>query len=352
MNCFNTILYFQKSIDMSFGNPVEGYFLITSDNLIFEVKGIVHPQDRIIAYLRYVSEDSASKSNLHYRKLYDLNERYDYLNSRFPEYLWLSKVHGRVIQSVPKQKIASVLAPVEGLAQMKSNCGTLSRLEKATVLLVERLVQMTGIAWSDIGITGSQLLGISTDRSDIDLVVYGSAASRKFYELLSENYGRIAGIKPYSGNLLNAHVRFRWSDLTQQEDILNKIESKKVLQGLFDKYEFFVRLVKHPEETDEFYGKMVYEMMGACDVRCRVEDDHDSIFTPCIYIVESHDCPDLRRLISFRGRFTEQVSVGMSVRARGRLERVTDITTGDTFQQLVLGENSTDYLLPDIAFTD
>lgn len=346
MNCFNTILYFQDMIDMSFENPVEGYFLITSENLIFEVKGIVHPQDRIIAYLRYVPEDSPGKPNPHYRKIYDFNERYEYLNSRFSDYLWLSKVHGRIIQSVPRQRIASILGPVEGLAQMKNNRGTLSRLEKATVLLAERLVQTTGIAWSDIGITGSQLLGISTDTSDIDLVVYGSTACRKFYEVLSENYGRIVGIMPYSGNLLNAHVRFRWSDLAQNHDMLNKIESKKVLQGLFDKYEFFVRLVKRPEETDEFYGKMLYDMMGSCDVRCRVEDDHDSIFTPCVYIVESSDCPSLRRLVSFRGRFTEQVSAGMSVRARGRLERVTDTTNGDIFRQLVLGENSSDYLLP------
>ncbi len=331
---------------MSSENPVEGYFLITSENLIFEVKGVVHPQDRIIAYLRYVPEDSPNKSSLHYRKLYNLNERYEYLNSRFSECLWLSKVHGRVIQSVPKRKIASILGPVEGLAQMKNNCGTLSRLGEATVMLAERLVQTTGVAWSDIGITGSQLLGIATDRSDIDLVVYGSTACRKFYDILSEGYGKIVGIRPYSGNLLNAHVRFRWSDLTQHHDILSKIESKKVLQGLFDKYEFFVRLVKRHDETDEFYGKMLYDMMGSCKVRCRVEDDHDSIFTPCTYIVESSDCPSLRRLISFRGRFTEQVSAGMSVRTRGRLERVTDTTTGDIFQQLVLGESSTDYLLP------
>ena len=331
---------------MSFENPVEGYFLITSENLIFEVKGIVHPQDRIIAYLRYVPEDSLGKSHLHYRKLYDLNERYEYLTSRFPEYLWLSNVHGRIIQSVPRKKITSVLGPVEGLAQMMKDRDTLSRLGKATVLLAERLVQATGIAWSDIGITGSQLLGISTERSDIDLVVYGSTACRKFYDVLAENYGRIVGIKPYSGNLLNAHVRFRWSDLTQHHDILNKIEKRKVLQGLFDRYEFFVRLVKRPEETDEFYGRMLYDMRGSCDVRCRVEDDHDSIFTPCTYIVESSDCPDLKRLISFRGRFTEQVSAGMSVRTRGRLEGVTDTTTGDSFQQLVLGENVTDYLLP------
>jgi predicted nucleotidyltransferase len=79
---------------------------------------------------------------------------------------------------------------------------------------------------------------------------------------------------------------------------------------------------------------------------CVIKDDCESIFTPCVYIVESSNNADLRRLVSYRGRFTEQVTTGMSVSTGGRLERVVDTTTGDCFQQLVLGENSTDYLLP------
>ena len=58
------------------------------------------------------------------------------------------------------------------------------------------------------------------------------------------------------------------------------------------------------------------------------------------------DLPKLKQLVSYRGRFTEQVSSGMSVRAKGRLENVLDSSTGENYQQLVLGENSSDYLIP------
>ena len=34
-------------------SPIEGHFLVTEDGLIFEVKGVIHPEERIIAYLRY-----------------------------------------------------------------------------------------------------------------------------------------------------------------------------------------------------------------------------------------------------------------------------------------------------------
>ncbi len=331
---------------MSFENLVEGYFITTSENLVFEVKGVVHPKDRIIAYLRYVPEESTTKSAVKYRKIYDIKEREDYLKSNFPEYLWFSKVHGRSVQSVARENISSVLSPVECLSHMKEDSRVKSDLLEATTALARYLVQLTGISWADIGVTGSQLLGIATEMSDIDLVVYGSTACRKFYDNMLDSYNKIEGVKPYSGDLLNAHLEFRWGELVRHHKVLGEIESKKVLQGLFNGHEFFIRLVRRSEEIDEYYGKMQYEMMDYYQTRCIIKDDIDSIFTPCTYTVEAKDNVDLKRLVSYRGRFTEQVTKGMSVMVRGRLEKVTDTTTGDSFLQLVLGEDSTDYLLP------
>lgn len=333
-------------MNVSFESLVEGYFIITPENLIFEVKGVVHPKHRVIAYLRYIPENGQKKSGVNYHKIYDLGRRENYLESNFPEYLWFSEVHGRVIQSVTREKIVSILNPVEYLAHMKKHRGTKSELHEATIALVRKLIHWTGISWSDIGVTGSQLLGIATKESDIDLVVYGNDTCRKFYDNLLSNYTKIQGIIPYSGDSLNKHVAFRWGDLAKNHEILRKIESRKVLQGFFNGYEFFIRLVKRPEEIDDYYGKKQYEMMDYCTTRCVIKDDMDSIFTPCTYTVESSDNTILRRLVSYRGRFTEQVTTGMSVRTKGRLEKVTDSMTGDSFQQLVLGENSSDYLLP------
>jgi predicted nucleotidyltransferase len=328
----------------SFENLVEGCFVTTSDNLIFEVKGVVHPQNRIIAYLRYVPNDE--HENLGYRKVYNLKDREEYLTLKFPEYLWYSDVYGRTIQSVPMSKVVSSHRPVEYLDYMRNHTISLNRLQKSSIELVRELVDSTEISWSNIGITGSQLLGIATEKSDIDLVVYGSRTCRKFHSSLSKNYNKIPGIKSYSDETLKVHLAFRWGNLIQYHDILGEIESRKVLQGLFNEHEFFIRLVKLPHEVDEVYGKVMYRLMDSCKCRCTISDDNDSIFTPCVYNVESFDHPQLRRIVSYRGRFTEQAKTGSVVEARGRLECVTDIATGEEFQQLVLGEDPTDFLLP------
>lgn len=328
-------------------NLIEGHFVTTLDNLIFEIKGIVHPRDRVIAYLRYVPVPSdTSSSDTMYKKVYALDERETYLQSNYPSYLWFSESHGRVVQSVPYDRINSILDPVECLMNLRNCNDEISELEQASVSLVEKLVKSTGIDWSDIGLTGSQLVGIARKDSDIDLVVYGSDACQKFYSNLYRNIASIVGVERYTGPILDEHVSFRWGAHENLKSILREIEQVKVLQGLFEGFHFFVRLVKTPDDLDYVYGDVSYQMKGQQLVSGKVVDDSDSIFTPCEYLVECEGFPNLRKLCSYRGRFTEQIWKEMSFEALGRLEMVTDHRNKDQYMQLVMGERPADYLIP------
>ena len=321
-------------------NLVEGQFIITIDNLVFEIKGVVHPKDRVIAYLRYVPTQNG------YRKVYALDERETYLKRHHPSYLWLSEPHGRLVQSVPNDKIERILDPVDYLAGLRNSASTASDLEQASLSLIDRMVEATGVEWSNIGITGSLLIGIARKNSDIDLVVYGSDACRRFYSNLCKKIDSIVGVHRYSGLLLDEHVSFRWGAHENLKPVFREIERRKALQGLFEKYHFFVRLVKTPDDLEYAYGDFSFELKGQQFVSGKITDDSDSIFTPCEYLVETHDLPGLRKLISYRGRFTEQVSKDAMFDAEGRLEMVTNHKEKSQYLQLVLGELPTDYLIP------
>jgi predicted nucleotidyltransferase len=323
--------------------PIEGFFIITTDGLVFEVKDVVHPEDRTIAYLRYVP---SSDSSTGFRKVYNLDEREVYLKDKYPEYLWTSEAHGRVVQSVPREKVSTILNPVEFLTQLQGS-DDLTPLQQHTILLVDKLVEETGIGLNDIGLTGSQLVGVAREDSDIDLVVYGLRACRQFYSRLSSVVGNIPEIKRYSGQPLEEHVSFRWREQSDFRDLLFDIEKEKLLQGLVGKYHFFIRLVKAPSDLDHVYGNLSFQMMGYQNVTGRVLNSQDSIFTPCEYEVRCDDeSTGIEKLISYRGRFTEQVSTGDLFEASGRLEQVTDHRTGEQFSHLVLGERSEDFLIP------
>ena len=322
---------------------IEGHFVITIDGLIFEIKGVVHPRDRVIAYLRYVP---ASDSDTGYRKVYALDKRETYLQNNYPSYLWFSEPHGRVVQSVPNDKIKSMLNPVDYLKRIHESEDKISDLEQASVNLSEKLVVTTGIEWSNIGITGSQLVGVARKDSDIDLVIFGSDACQKFYSNLSKNITSIMGVERYTGTLLDEHVSFRWGAHENLRSVLQEIEQAKVLQGLFEGYHFFVRLVKTPGDLDYVYGDVSYQMKGQQLVSGKILDDSDSIFTPCEYLIDCDELPDLTKLVSYRGRFTEQISEGASFEALGRLEMVTNRKKNNRYMQLVMGELPSDYLIP------
>lgn len=326
---------------------VEGYFIATVDNLIFEIKGLIHPKDRLIAYLRYIPAKSETpNSGIKYKKVYALDERETYLKNKFPVYLWFSKLHGRIVQSVPVNRIKSIFDPVDFLANLRDSYEEISNLEKASVKLVGELVKSTGVRWSDIGVTGSQLIGVAKENSDIDLVIYGAEVCRKFYSNLSENIASLPGIERYARHVLDKHVSFRWGEHKSFKSILRIIEQAKILQGLFEGYHFFVRLVKNPSDIDYSFDDISFQMKGQQLISGKIVENIDSIFTPCEYLVECREFPDLRKLISYRGRFTEQISKDVSFEALGRLETVNNHKEKKQYMQLVLGEQPSDYLIP------
>jgi hypothetical protein len=327
---------------------LEGYFVITDDDHIFEVKGDMHPANRVIAYVRYVPNeegDRCSTTGVRYKKVYSLQEREKYLAEKHPEYLWYDQRHGRAFQSVPLGRIAFVLNPVTCLNQMRERGEHLDGLQRASLRLVRMFVDEAGLSWANIGITGSQLAGLAIESSDIDLVVYGSLQAKRLFGLLRDR-GKLLRIKRYSGKKLDNHVAFRWGPENAWQHILRSIEEKKVLQGEFESYDFFVRNVKLPEERLYSYEDLSFVSEGIRTVRAKVVDDQDAIFTPCAYRVECEDDPDLKLMVSYRGRFTEQARRGMFVEARGRVERVRVEKTGEEFVQLVLGEQAEDYMIP------
>ena len=328
---------------------VEGFFLVTDDDHIFEVKGVVHPKNRVVAYLRYLPAqggDRVSSSGVRYRKITSLKEREDYLQKEHGEYLWFDRTRGRILQAVPLNRIAFVLDPVDCLRQIRDMGRHSSSLQQASLNLVQTLSNITGIERGAIGLTGSQLVGLASSESDIDLVIYGEESARKVHSILKEQFHTIGDLDWYAGEPLDKHVKFRWGKNHQWLDVMRKVESDKVLQGLFSGYEFFIRMVKSTDEIGYEYEDFEIHNEGALTVKCHVTDDHDSIFTPCAYEVQCNELGNLRKLVSFRGRFTEQVSKGMDVEAKGRLESVIDRRSGEEFSQLVLGESWNDYLVP------
>jgi len=327
----------------------EGDFVDSTDGLLFDVKGLLHPPDRVVAYLRYypAGRGTRFRDRVRYVKVYDLAERRLLLEKRWPRYLYYDEMQGRELQGVPIDRIRALHLPGERLATLLHSRRK-DAMEASATRLVKALSEDSGVALDCFGISGSLLVGLHRRNSDLDIIVYGAAAARRVQRTLSDLLEENRVFHAYGPrDLRRLYLRRSLGDALTRRDF-ERQERRKLFQGRFLSHEYFVRCVKSWKEITEHYGDVKCAPIGECAVSAEVVGDEESLLTPCRYLLghvgilggDTARVP--REVMSFRGRFAEQARKGERVFARGRLERVR--SRGSDYYRLVVGEGSRDVL--------
>jgi predicted nucleotidyltransferase len=330
----------------------EGDFVETIDGNIFDVKGLVHPPEKVIAFIRYTPDQKGDRKRdgVTYRKVYPLSERYQLLRERFPQYLVYDPVFNEWLCEVPVEAIKQHYEPVDYLRTLRQK-KELIGLEKAALRFAELLKKTADISWNALGVSGSLLVGLETSTSDIDIAVYGSQNCHRVHDSLKTLVNdKKSPVKAYSLEELKGLFGFRSKDTSMTIEDFVRTESRKVLQGKFEGCDYFIRCLKNWNEVDEQYGTFQYKSEGDAKIKARVKDDSEMIFTPCHYgidkvkVVKGVNTKPILEIVSFRGRFCEQARKGEFVTARGKVEEV--LRRGEpAFYRLLLGNNVTDFLV-------
>jgi predicted nucleotidyltransferase len=165
----------------------EGDLIKTMSNVIFDVKGLVHPSNKIIAFPRFIPSTQGTRQGKNdlYDKVYNLGDRFKYLQKNHPDLIVFDPIFGETMCEVPINKIAEHYQPTEKLASLRV-CKNLNTLENKALRLATALKEKAGIPWRAIGISGSIMAGLTNEKSDIDPLVYGVENSRKAYAALKK----------------------------------------------------------------------------------------------------------------------------------------------------------------------
>jgi uncharacterized protein len=330
----------------------EGDLIRTDDNVIFDVKGLVQPPDKIIAFPRYIPDPSGVRGRLGntYSKIYNLAMRFRFLQMVAPYLLVGDPVFGEKLCEVPTCTITKHYDPIKTLARLRS-AKKLEPLEQKAVMLAEELKEAAGIPWSSLGISGSVMAGLFTLQSDIDPLVYGAKNCRKAYVALQTLLKtKKSHFKPYTKEELHTLFDFRSKDTIMSYEEFEQVETRKAFQGKYDGIDYFVRFVKDWNEINEQYGDVCYEYAGYAKVDATVVDDSEALFTPCTYKIENVKIlhgPQLEpidEIASFRGRFCEQAKPGEKVLVQGKVERVTDKRINRSHYRIIIGNQPADFM--------
>jgi predicted nucleotidyltransferase len=330
----------------------EGDLLETTDNIIFDVKGLVHPPNRVVAFIRYVPDPKGERERdgTRYSKFYNLSKRYALLKQKFPQYLVNDPVFNALLCEVPVEGIKQDYQPAQGLQDLR-NRNNLNEAETAALQFMETLKENAGVPWSKLGVSGSILVNLHSPSSDIDLIVYGSETGYRVQATMKEMLeDKDSPFEAYDLDGLRELFDFRSKDtITSFEDFV-RTDSRKVSHGKFMGKHFFIRFVKDLNEISEQYGSIIYKPEGRARIKATISDDSESIFTPCSYklanvkILEGTKVEHIEEIVSFRGRFCEQARSGEAVITEGKVERVRSEGAREHFR-LLLGSKPLDHMI-------
>jgi predicted nucleotidyltransferase len=328
----------------------EGDFIESRNGLIFDVKGFVHPPDRVVAFIRYFPdlEGERTKKALTYGKVYSLSQRYALLKERFPRYLVYDPVFDETLCEVPTKDVKRRFDPIQKLRRLRQS-KSLDAVENSVVQLASLLKERADVPWNKIGITGSVMIDLRNPESDIDLIVYGSENCRKVHGALRDMLAEgDTPLRRYDQDELKRLFDFRSKDTETSFEDFVRTENRKVMQGKFGDGDYFMRFVRDWNEATEHYGQITYKNVGYARVAATIENDAESIFTPCTYgirnvrILKGSKISRLASIVSFRGRFCEQARKGEKVIAQGKVELVKEANR--KYHRLLLGNKPQDFI--------
>jgi len=308
-------------------------FIYTVDDLFFATTSYLHPEDRIIAFLRYIPdpEGERSRDGRRYSKV-DSEGAYKFLKENYPTYLYEAENLGKIILAVPHELIEEILTPTRRLKEIIEEGPSDDLLEKV-LIIADAFHEEASISYDDMGVSGSILPSLhDPENSDIDFVIYGLENHRKALETfaqlkdqgpfksLSEDYW----LKVYKKRIKDDSLSFKefcW------------YEERKNNRGLVNGTLFDILATRSWDEIEGSWADTIYEPMDRIKIEARVYDAMAAFDNPATYKVEDvrileGPMVDIDEVVSFTHTYAGQAREGEFIIAEGKLEKYTGVKNG------------------------
>ncbi len=284
-------------------------FIETSEGLCFAVvlagTEVCDGVERVLCFLRYVKNGTEKKEGWLKVSTEQANE---YLGMHYPRYLHYSPKLDTQLHAVAVGLIVQHHKPKERLRQVLS----METRDKVEWDLFElcALFKQQGLDITQVGVTGSILIGAQQQNSDIDLVFYDRDIFHQARAITADlmkiqKLGDLA-----EKDWQEAYAR-RSCTLSLGEYVWH--ERRKFNKGLINGRKFDLNFVAEPIGS----GEMIYHKRGSIKLQCRIIEDRYSFDYPALYSID-HDV--IHSVVCFIATYTGQAHVGEMVEISGLLE--------------------------------
>jgi predicted nucleotidyltransferase len=277
-------------------------FIETAEGLIFAVVAQGTEQGKALCFLRYVKHDTGWKK-------VTTEPANAFLKQHHPEYLHYSQVLDAHLHAVAIERIAKHHRPKQRLQQIMQ-VNQQDAIEHELFQLCD-LLQQHGLDLTQIGITGSLLVGVQNQSSDIDLVCYGRAVFHQCRaitrELIAQEKLQELNDQDWRESYQRRSCELSFADYVWHE---RRKTNKAVINGRKFDLNFIDDSVRS-EATS-------YQKCGAIKLQCTVIDDSHAFDYPAEFKI---DHEEFDAVVSFTATYTGQAIKGETVEVSGVVEQ-------------------------------
>ena len=277
-------------------------FIETEEGLVFAVVVTGAEQGKILAFLRYVKQDGQ------WLKL-NTAQANQLLKERYSNYLHYSKDLDAHLHAVNIGNISKHHQPRKRLQEL-IEADTLDLIEKDLLGLVN-LFKLNNVDLSQVGVTGSILIGAQQASSDIDLVCYSRSTFHECRQitrqLIIENK-----LQPLHEQDWQDSYDRRSCDLNYAEYVWH--ESRKYNKAVINGRKFDLNFV-----SDSVSSELIsYEKIGSIVLQCRVIDDEYAFDYPAVFKIDHNE---IESVVCFTATYTGQAVKGEIIEVSGQIEQ-------------------------------
>ena len=280
-------------------------FIETLEGLVFAVVMSGTEQNKILCFLRYIKEGNR------WLKV-DTLQANTLLKQHYPDYLHYSAVLDAHLHAVDVSKIYKHHQPRKRLHAILQ-ADSLDVIE-ADLLTLVRLLTHYNVDLTQVGVTGSLLIGAQKHRSDIDLVFYDRAIFHHcrsiLRQLIAENKCQPLHEQDWQASYDRRACHLSYTDYVWHE-------RRKYNKALINGRKFDLSFINASDASDQ----TVYQKSGAVILQARVLDDALAYDYPAEFKI-AH--ADISSVVCFTATYTGQAVVGEMIEVAGQVEQSSE----------------------------
>jgi predicted nucleotidyltransferase len=330
-------------------------FVQTIEGLIFCTVGYLHPNNRVIGFLKYIQNPKGKwgsnqrySRSLPYYHVRFVKDSLSNLKKNYPDYVWFSPVHQQYLPSVPYNQIKHAFFP-EQYPKILSSSKSLSALDKKALEFISTLSSQSNIPPEVFGITGSILLGIANPKfSDLNITFQGRNNIKQIKLALTDliqSSSKGFDIVDPKKNEKWIQNRAKHFPLTYDEFL--ELRKRKWNNGSFKGTFFSLTPILQDDEINNNYGDQEFFPLTPIKLHATVLDDTDASYNPAIYKIRTEkiitprkskiNLKCIKTIISYEGLYASYPQPGEQIEVYGMLEQIKSPSDTKIDFRVVLG---------------